>query len=230
MINKSLLLNELYLMDKGIRDCFEVLVSGDDESISKDIEYIIEKATEYHFMYFMVELEADDDDPCNTKYVSMFIFKYNYQKILLSVIYNKFKAHSFEYEYCLGTLLGYSGESMEEFLMKDLADKIVEDSKNEITTKPNFEFCKNYYWVNTCREEDSGILVYVRFDPYDYEEKLGIKHDHWVDENGFDNSLDYFKVDKVSVTIYNDDSILIESEKEEDVNKVLEYIDKVVAS
>ena len=229
MINKSLLLNELYLMDKGIRDCFEVLVSGDDESISKDIEYIIEKATEYHFMYFMVELEADDDDPCNTKYVSMFIFKYNYQKILLSVIYNKFKAHSFEYEYCLGTLLGYSGESMEKFLMKDLADKIVEDSKNEITTKPNFEFCKNYYWVNTCREEDSGILVYVRFDPYDYEEKLGIKHDHWVDENGFDNSLDYFKVDKVSVTIYNDDSILIESEKEEDVNKVLEYIDKAVS-
>ena len=129
MVNKSLLLNELYLMEKGIRDCFQILVSGDDESISKDIEYIIMRATEYRFMYYVVELEADDNDPPDTKYVLVYVFKYNYQKILLNMIYNKFKAHSFEYEYCLGTLLGYSGESMEEFLMKDITDKIVEGKK-----------------------------------------------------------------------------------------------------
>ena len=116
-------------MEKGIRDCFETLVSGDDESISKDIDYIIGQATEFHFMYYVVELETDDNDPPDTKYVSVFIFKYNYQKILLNIIYNKFKAHSFEYEYCLGTLLGYRGESMEEFLMKDITDKIVEGKK-----------------------------------------------------------------------------------------------------
>ena len=40
VLNKSLLLNELYLMDKGIRDCFQTLVSGDDESISKDIDTV----------------------------------------------------------------------------------------------------------------------------------------------------------------------------------------------
>lgn len=89
---------------------------------------------------------------------------------------------------------------------------------------------KSYDWLIDVSYDYDGLIVYVRFDPYDYEEKLGIEYDHWVDENGFDNSLDYFKVDKVSVTIYNDDSILIESEKEEDVNKVLEYIDKVVTS
>ncbi len=116
-------------MEKGIRDCFETLVSGDDESISKDIDYIIMKATEYRFMYYVVELETDDNDPPDTKYVSVYIFKYNYQKILLNMIYNKFKAHSFEYEYCLGTLLGYSGKSMEEFLMKDITDKIVGGKK-----------------------------------------------------------------------------------------------------
>lgn len=129
VVHKSLLLNELYLMEKGIRDCFETLVSGDDESISKDIDYIIGQATEFHFMYYVVELETDDNDPPDTKYVSVYIFKYNYQKILLNMIYNKFKAHSFEYEYCLGTLLGYSGKSMEEFLMKDITDKIVEGKK-----------------------------------------------------------------------------------------------------
>ena len=56
-----------------MRDCFQTLVSGDDESISKDIDYIITKATEYRFMYYVVELEADDNDTPDTKYVSVYI-------------------------------------------------------------------------------------------------------------------------------------------------------------
>jgi hypothetical protein len=128
MLNKELLLNELYLMEKGIRDCFEILVSGDDESVSRDIDYIIGQAINHDFMYYTDEFETDDNEP-DIKYVSVYIFKYNYQKILLNMIHKKFEAHSFEYEYCLGSLLGYSGKSMEEFLMKTMVDKIVEEKK-----------------------------------------------------------------------------------------------------
>lgn len=84
---------------------------------------------------------------------------------------------------------------------------------------------KKYDWLRDVSSYDYGSIVYVTFNLYDYEE-LGIKYYHWVDEDGFDNCIDYFKVDKALVTIYNDDSIFIKSEN---VNKVLEYIDKVVS-
>lgn len=88
---------------------------------------------------------------------------------------------------------------------------------------------KSYDWLKDVSYDYDVLIVYVRFNPHDYEEKLGIKHGHLVDKNCFGNSLDYFKVDKVLVIIHTDDSIIIKSEKEADVNKVLEYIDKIVS-
>lgn len=88
---------------------------------------------------------------------------------------------------------------------------------------------KEYDWLRDVSYDYGGSIVICNIQSLRLEEKLGIKYDHWVDEDGFDNCIDYFKVGNVSVTIYIYDSIIIESEKEEDVNKVLEYIDKAVS-
>ena len=63
--------------------------------------------------------------------------------------------------------------------------------------------------------------VFQRF--YDYEEKLGIKYYYWDDEY-----IEYFRVNNLLVTIYNY-AFFVESEEDEDVDKVLEYIDKAVS-
>ena len=88
---------------------------------------------------------------------------------------------------------------------------------------------KSYDWLKDVSYDYGGSFIYVKFNLYDYEEKFGIKQYYWFDEYGNISSIEYFKVNNMMVTIYDYDSILIESEKEEDVNKVLEYIDKVVS-
>lgn len=90
---------------------------------------------------------------------------------------------------------------------------------------------KKYDWLKRieCYPNYFGVLVHTKFNIYDYDKKLGIKYDHWADEDG-DSSIEYFKVNNVLVTIYNYSVLLVESEEDEDVDKILEYIDKVVAS
>ena len=86
---------------------------------------------------------------------------------------------------------------------------------------------KSYDWLIDVSHNYGGSTVYVTFNLYDYEE-LGIKYCNWADEYG-DSSIKYFKVNNILATIYNYDAFHINSEKEEDVNKVLEYIDKAVS-
>jgi len=118
-MDKDMLANELYLMDKGVRDCCETTVGGTPDELAEKL-YDIEAMCldyKYHVLSFLLEKEEDRE------YRSVFICKYNFQKILLTKLFNDIKPHSFEYEYMMGTLLGYSAASMEEFLMRKHTDE-----------------------------------------------------------------------------------------------------------
>lgn len=96
--------------------------------------------------------------------------------------------------------------------------------------KTNPAFFKKYPWVKEVETvpEYFGVSVYTVFDPYDYEDQLHVKTDAWVDEDGYDNFIDYFKVDDMVVSLATG-SFFIESEEDDDVFKVLQYIDEVVS-
>lgn len=112
--------DNMYLMDKGVRDCCELLISGSPSEIGDQLYDIEAQAAEhkYNVLAFRLQREEGETNECH----SVFICKYNYQKILLTKLYNEVKPHSFIYEYMMGTLLGYSAASMEEFLMRKCTD------------------------------------------------------------------------------------------------------------
>lgn len=96
--------------------------------------------------------------------------------------------------------------------------------------KTNPALFKKYPWVKEVETvpESFGIGVYTVFDPYDYEDQLHVKSDSWVDSDGYDNCIDYFRVGDVVVSLTNR-SFFIESEEDDDVCKVLQYIDNAIS-
>ena len=151
-MDKDMLANELYLMDKGVRDCCETTIGGTPTEIGEKL-YDIESMCldyKYHVVSFLLEKEEDRE------YRSVFICKYNYQKILLNKLFNEVKPHSFIYEYMMGTLLGYSAASMEEFLMRKHTDEFAsitkyndeEEKEGKVTIKSSLtEFDKDAWQV-----------------------------------------------------------------------------------
>ena len=95
--------------------------------------------------------------------------------------------------------------------------------------KTNLAF-KKYPWVKEVETvpESFGVGVYTTFDLYDYEDQLHVISDSWVDEEGYDNNIDYFRVGDVNVILTNR-SFFIESEEDDDVCKVLQYIDDAIS-
>ena len=117
-------MENLYLLDKGIRDCALMECGDADENgnIPEEVEDMIYKRLSTHSNIKVVFKTFEYGDG---KFVDALLYKYNFQRILIEKLYNDIPSHSFLYEYCLGTLLGYSGASMEEFLMKDTTEKLI---------------------------------------------------------------------------------------------------------
>ncbi len=115
-MEKQSILNELYLLDKGVRDCFcETVIDPED------LDFIIEEAVHHNYYVYTHEFE----DKCDKKTIYIaYVCKYNYQKIMLHKMYTDSNIDKFTKEYIEGTLLGYSAQSMEEYLIK----MIVNDS------------------------------------------------------------------------------------------------------
>ena len=88
---------------------------------------------------------------------------------------------------------------------------------------------KSYDWLRDVLYDYNGLIVYTTIDIYDYEEKLGIKRYYYWDEYGDGSSIEYFMVTNTMVTIYNHDVFFVQSEEDEVIIKVLEYIDKAVS-
>lgn len=131
---ESRVVENLYLLDKGIRDCALMECGDVDENgnIPEEVEDMIYKRLSTHSNIKVVFKTFEYGDG---KFVDALFYKYNYQRILIEKLYTDIPSHSFLYEYCLGTLLGYSGASMEEFLMNDTTEKLI----NTVNTAKNKE-------------------------------------------------------------------------------------------
>ena len=88
---------------------------------------------------------------------------------------------------------------------------------------------KSYDWLIDVSDDYDGLIVYVTFNPYDYEDSLDTVYDQWENEEGQVIDDTYFEVDGVTVNI-DSGSFFIESKDDKHISKVLEYIDKAVAS
>jgi hypothetical protein len=122
-------MENLYLLDKGIRDCALMECGDADENgnIPEEVKDMIYKRLSTHSNIKVVFKTFEYGDG---RFVDALLYKYNFQRILIEKLYNDIPSHSFLYEYCLGTLLGYSNASMEEFLMRQAIDKVI-DAKNQ---------------------------------------------------------------------------------------------------
>ena len=87
---------------------------------------------------------------------------------------------------------------------------------------------KSYDWLIDVSYDYDGLIVYVTFNPYDYEDSLDVVYDQWENEEGQVIDDTYFEVDGVTVNM-NSDSFFIESKDDKYISKVLEYIDKAVS-
>lgn len=87
---------------------------------------------------------------------------------------------------------------------------------------------KSYDWLKDVSYDYDGLIVYVTFNPYDYEDSLDVVYDQWENEEGQEIDDTYFEVDGVTVNI-DSGSFFIESKDDKHISKVLEYIDKAVS-
>ena len=87
---------------------------------------------------------------------------------------------------------------------------------------------KSYDWLIDVSYDYDGLIVYVAFNPYDYEDSLDTVYDQWENEEGQVIDDTYFEVDGVTVNM-DSSSFFIESKDDEYISKVLEYIDKAVS-
>ena len=104
-INFDYITNEFYLMDKGVRNACLI-----DFNNSQESDFIKDLCDEYN--YFAIIFNGDDEHESG----SILICKYIYQIELVREMSLKLEEHSFLYEYILGKLLGYTDESMEQYL------------------------------------------------------------------------------------------------------------------
>ena len=118
-------LNEIYLMQKGVRDCVLVddVPCSDPNELIKTLFTIEQMATKSGFR--VVVNHVEDPDPSN-EFCEVYIYKYNYQRLIINIILEDKKIDKFLKEYLLGTLLGYSAQSMEEFIMKNVTLALID--------------------------------------------------------------------------------------------------------
>ena len=126
--NFSELSINIYLLQKGVRDCalLSINLFGTKEKKLDELfeieQYIISSNLYYHILKY-----TDDDEDSFSEDLSIYVFKYPHQRMVIDTLENdkRFTKGSFMFEYLRGTLLGYSGEEMEKYLSKLLTDNIV---------------------------------------------------------------------------------------------------------
>ena len=96
--------------------------------------------------------------------------------------------------------------------------------------KMNPAFFEKYPWIKDIDFTDPeylGVAVYTKFDPYEYEDLFDTQQGSWVDPDGEEEDT-YFKVDGVTVDMHRG-SFYIESKDDDDIFKVLQYIDETIS-
>lgn len=112
--------NECYLIDKGVRSCALLSVSGyyqnDLDIISKMEEIVLNhKLHSYKFKQKFLD--------CDLEVYTFWIYKYHHQLALIKYL-SKIEGRDFLSEWIIGKLLGYSDESIEDYLAMKLVDRL----------------------------------------------------------------------------------------------------------
>ena len=131
-------LNEIYLIEKGVRDCALVELGTPEIGEYHELLYKVEQVVIQNDLNVKFK-EFKTDEPCDADktYVEAYIYKYNHQRIIIDLL-DTLPTHEFLYEYILGNLLGYSGEAMEKYIMKKItysASKEINDIVNKKAEK-----------------------------------------------------------------------------------------------
>lgn len=112
--------NECYLIDKGVRSCALLSISGFYQNqidiISKMEEIVLNhKLHSYTFKQRFLD--------CDLEVYTFWIYKYHHQLALIKYLENKSNKDLCS-EWITGKLLGYSDESIEEYLAMKLIDRL----------------------------------------------------------------------------------------------------------
>lgn len=126
--NFSELSINIYLLQKGVRDCALIPINlfGNKEKKLDELFEIEQYIISSNLYYHIIKYNNEDEDSFSED-LSIYVFKYSHQKMVIETLENdkRFTKGSFMHQYLTGTLLGYSGEEMEKYLSKLLTDNIV---------------------------------------------------------------------------------------------------------
>ena len=113
--------NESYLIDKGVRSCALTTVSGYYQKETDVLTKLEEIVMNHKLHYYIYKKKFPDNDL--GVYV-FWIYKYHHQLALIKYIESKKGDKDIITEWITGKLLGYSDESIEDYLNQLLIDKI----------------------------------------------------------------------------------------------------------
>ena len=130
---KSYFRENCYLISRGVRSCYTEIVIGPEDSenafgftiadLIGDLEQI---ALHYdlHMVWFRFKDESQLLDGMNG--YDVWVYRYHHQRPVIEALTNAPK--SYLTEWVMGKLLGYSDESMEEFLTQHVMAKVETDA------------------------------------------------------------------------------------------------------
>lgn len=111
--------NDLYLIDRGVRSvCTEFLHYDKDDEAAAELVYELEQMAVRRNLYFAMFDAIDKED--GKIDLTVYAYKYMHQLPLIKYVENGEKGYI--REWILGKLLGYSDESMDEYLCRNLVD------------------------------------------------------------------------------------------------------------
>lgn len=117
------IMNECYLIDKGVRSAYTeciVLIErneSDKEDNANYLKEVVDTVKRNNLICYLTEYERDPDDYPDKRYFNLWVVKYPHQlKLVKKLPYIK---NDYIREYLKGKILGYSDSSMEEFLSRN---------------------------------------------------------------------------------------------------------------
>lgn len=133
------IVNECYLIKKGVRSCFLEVVSGPKETIEYEDEIVELSIAEKLFKLEQVVVneglmcrwykrEKDQYDDPDEEYYSFWICRYTHQLAVINAV-EASRPWNFLTQWIVGKLLGYSDQSMEEFLVEKVMDDLTLDKR-----------------------------------------------------------------------------------------------------
>lgn len=127
------LVNECYLISKGVRSCAQMTVVGvkdinEECPCITDMLFNLEQvALRYNLqsMWFKYKDQSDIEDGFEA--YSFWVYRYPHQLVVIRTIEEMAK-HSFLVEWMTGKLLGYSDASMEKYLSCNIMNNVKADT------------------------------------------------------------------------------------------------------